>query len=573
MHLVACLWNLNLLPYIAGMNKKYTIGIFADSYPDSGFGHISRCSAVAEGVRTHDGLDVIFLLPSVIESVWEEELKPVRYVELTAAAVSQAVIEHGIDALLVDSYHVSTPFYSELRALVPLIPILPLCDDANDVPLHVHGVVDFNLHASKADYPAELESNSIIGSQFYPVRSSFLQAGRAESLLAESDILLTLGGADPDFQTERVLSLLTEFCTQSITVILGRQFLAIMELKEKFCDHQNITFVENCSNLAPFIAKSNLVINGGGVTLAECIALSTYSAVLGLAENLEKPSRAAEKSGFATYLGLFSNVTDEELNDALQKVIVSIPDTAQLPSIIDGKGASRIAERLYAVAHQYHFDNYSEVSVREEYESSSESDSEFEKVKWGSEESMLFRFSYAQKVIDWSKVSNWCDIGCGTGAFFRTIYSSNPHVEMTGVDLCNDMVEFTQSKACHSAQLDCFVGSFLDFAPSRKFSLVTSVGVLQKCGISLQKSLDKMASLLVPDGILFLTTKNLDWISFSNPDVTPFEGHHWFTLQQLQDAIVRAGMELESIAGLLPAEGRVTPPNEAHSVAITARKI
>ena len=554
------------------MNKKYTIGIFADSYPESGFGHISRCSAIAEGLRAHDGLDVIHLLPGVVEPSWEDELKPVYYVEPNTADIGQAVIEHGVDVLLVDSYHFLPSFYSQLKEHAPLLPVLSLCDEAHNAPQNVYGIIDCNLHANENDYPAELRSSSIIGTTFYPIRSSFLDAGRADSSTSNSDILITFGGADPDFQTERVLSLLSALCSEQLTVIIGRQFLNSRKLKNKFGKLPNVTFVENCSNIAPFIVNAKLVITGGGVTLAECLALSTYAAVLGLADNLEQPSRAAEQAGQATYLGLFSDITDEELYVALRRLVSSIPDMTSLPSLVDGKGASRIAERVYDLAEQYHSDTYNEISVREEYEDSSGSDNEYEKAKWGSEESMLFRFKYAQKAVDWNRVSNWCDIGCGTGAFFRTIYDSNPHVEMTGVDLCNDMVEFAQAKSSSAAQLDCFVGSFLDFVPAKKYSLVTSVGVLQKCGIPLQKAFDKMASLLEDDGVLFLTTKNLDWVSFSDPDITPFEGHHWFTLQQLQEAVARSGMELESIVGLLPAEGKITPPNEAHCVAITARK-
>lgn len=554
------------------MNKKYTIGIFADSYPDSGFGHISRCSAVAEGLRSHDGLDVIHLLPSGVDSSWEYELGDFQYVEPTAADVYQAVQEHGVDVLLVDSYHFLPLFYTQLKEQAPLLPVLSLCDDANDAPTNVHGIIDCNLHASVGDYPVEIRSNSIIGAEFYPIRSSFLDAGRVKSLQGKGAILITFGGADPDLQTERVLSLLSVCCSEQLTVIIGKQFINSSELKNRFSKFPNITFIENCSNIAPFIAKAKLVITGGGVTLAECLALSTYAVVLGLAENLEKSSKAAEHSGQAAYLGLFSDIKDEELSEALQKIVASVPDTTSVPSLVDGKGGRRIAERIYDIALQYHSDTYSEINVREEYEDSSGSQNEFEKAKWGSEESMLFRFKYAQRAIDWNRVSNWCDIGCGTGAFFRTVYDSNPHVEMTGVDLCNDMVEFTQSTNSSSARLDCFVGSFLDFDPLKKYSLVTSVGVLQKCGIPLQKAFDKMASLLDDDGVLFLTTKNLDWEAFSNPDIVPFEGHHWFTLQQLKDAVTRAGMELESIVGLLPAEGKITLPNEAHSVAIMARK-
>lgn len=554
------------------MIKKYTVGIVTDSYPDSGLGHLVRCSAIAEGIRENGVMDVVHLLPSVVEKAWEDDLKLFKYVDPSPTTIVKAATEFEIDLLLVDSYNFSSSFYRQLNDIAPLLPVLSICDDPIALPKHVHGIVDFNLHAREEDYPSEFIENSIIGTQFYPVRSSFLRAGKSNSSAYQSDILITFGGADPDFQTERVLSILAARFSGELAVIVGRYFSNVDNLKETYSSASNIRFIENCSNIAPYIANSNVVITGGGVTLAECSALSTFAIVLGLAENLEKPSLAAEHAGCAKYLGKFFEITDETLAENLYDALTHVPEAAALSSLVDGSGSARIAERLYEVVQRYHADIYNESSVKDEYEESSCASNEFEKVKWGSEESMLFRFEYARDALDWASVSNWCDIGCGTGAFFRTVSDVHSHIEMTGVDLCDDLIYFTHKKIDLPSKLTCFTGSFLDFTPSQKFSLVTSVGVLQKCGISLQKALDKMASLLEDNGVLFFTTKNLDWTLFSTPGVVPFEGHHWFRLQQLKDAVVLAGLEIESIVGLLPAEGKVTSPNEAHSVAIVARK-
>ncbi len=554
------------------MTKKYTVGIVTDSYPDSGLGHLVRCSAIAEGIRENGVMDVVHLLPSVVEKTWEDDLKFFKYVDPSPAAIVKASTALEIDLLLVDSYKFSSSFYRQLKDIAPLLPVLSICDDPVALPKHVHGIVDFNLHTREEDYPPKFKENSVIGTRFYPVRSRFLRAGKSNSPTFHSDILITFGGADPDFQTERILFILTAKFSGEIAVIVGRHFSNVDNLKETYGSASNVRFIENCSNIAPYIANSNVVITGGGVTLAECSALSTFAIVLGLAENLEKPSLAAEHAGSAKYLGQFSEITDETLAESLYDALIHLPEAAALSSLVDGSGSARIAERLYEVVQRYHADIYNESNVKDEYEDSSCASNEFEKVKWGSEKSMLFRFEYAHDALDWASVSNWCDIGCGTGAFFSTISGVHSHIEMTGVDLCDELLDFTRKKIDSPSKLTCFTGSFLDFTPSQKFSLVTSIGVLQKCGISLQKALDKMSSLLKDNGVLFFTTKNLDWALFSNPEVVPFEGHHWFRLQQLKDAVAVAGLEIESIVGLLPAEGKVTSPNEAHSVAIVARK-
>ena len=58
---------------------------------------------------------------------------------------------------------------------------------------------------------------------------------------------------------------------------------------------------------------------------------------------------------------------------------------------------------------------YSKEFIIQEYNQSAEHPEEFRKVKWGSLESMMNRFYLAMNELPFSKMSDWIDVGCGTG--------------------------------------------------------------------------------------------------------------------------------------------------------------
>jgi 2-polyprenyl-3-methyl-5-hydroxy-6-metoxy-1,4-benzoquinol methylase len=133
------------------------------------------------------------------------------------------------------------------------------------------------------------------------------------------------------------------------------------------------------------------------------------------------------------------------------------------------------------------------------------------------------------------------------------------------------MIEYASSKNLKTKNLHFDCKNFLNIRD--QFHLVTAIGVLQKCGISLDLSICKMASLLKPHGQLFITTKNLDWSEFKRDHIHPEQGHKWFTRKELEDAFKLAQLKIIECDGFLPRQdGGRCKYDESHSIFILAKK-
>ncbi len=118
----------------------------------------------------------------------------------------------------------------------------------------------------------------------------------------------------------------------------------------------------------------------------------------------------------------------------------------------------------------------------------------------------------------------------------------------------------------------CFQESdLLNFKPSSKFELITSIGVLQKCGLTPHQYFSKVNSLLLTNGLFFFDTKNADWKEFQR-GATPYGGHKWFTIQELDNAIKSTGFTILECGGFLPREFQVVDKTGSHSIFYLLRK-
>ena len=216
----------------------------------------------------------------------------------------------------------------------------------------------------------------------------------------------------------------------------------------------------------------------------------------------------------------------------------------------------------------------SKEAVAAEYAEASERPSDFEKVKWGSEESMRNRFRLALDVIEWQSVSSWLDVGCGTGAFFTTVEAAGHRFRrLVGVDITDELL-VQAGRASYSSPAAFVPADLEDMPPDlRGFDLVTLVGVLQQCGAPPERALSACVDRLGPGGQLYLTTKNIGWNAFADAGLAPEEGHSWFDYGELADILVSMGVEIDECSGLLPREGRRVPLDESHTLYLVGTRL
>lgn len=211
--------------------------------------------------------------------------------------------------------------------------------------------------------------------------------------------------------------------------------------------------------------------------------------------------------------------------------------------------------------------------VIDAYTRASRNTEEHDKHLWGSSESMVNRFQLALKVLDWQNVRRWLDVGCGAGLLFAIASKANlGSVEMVGVDFTPAMIE--EARRHQDRGHAAFINADLEDLPADLglFEVVTAIGVLQQCSLSLDRALAALAAVTAPGGQLFLDTKNLGWRSFREEGLVPEPQHSWFDWDELRESVTASGFEIVTSGGFLPREGHIVAVEDSHTVFLVAKR-
>lgn len=213
---------------------------------------------------------------------------------------------------------------------------------------------------------------------------------------------------------------------------------------------------------------------------------------------------------------------------------------------------------------------YSRENIAKEYDESSASEAEFEKVKWGSEEGMNNRFDFCIQRLPFSDSARWLDVGSGTGAFQARVLGKYPNILSVGVELSAKLCSYSESRG--DTQKARFINEDFLEMKSDSFDLITCIGVLQKTNFSLNEFFRKAGSLLSQDGILFVDTKNINWSYFKEGYGLPEPSMNWFDFKDLLVSLEKAGLEVLETGGFLPRQGRQVEANDSHTIYLIAQQ-
>lgn len=186
---------------------------------------------------------------------------------------------------------------------------------------------------------------------------------------------------------------------------------------------------------------------------------------------------------------------------------------------------------------------------------------------------MLNRFRLGLRLIDWTAVRKWLDIGCGAGRFFQVAEEAGHRFDLLeGVDITETLITQARSRQFNGpARFETSDLETLADAPAG-IDLVTLIGVLQLCGCPLEAAMRAGTRRLRPGGQVFLTTKHLGWKAFDKEGFSPDPGHSWFTFDDVRHAVEVGGLEIIEAKGFLPAENQIVDLEDSHTLYVHARK-
>ncbi|HET6380851.1 MAG TPA: UDP-2,4-diacetamido-2,4,6-trideoxy-beta-L-altropyranose hydrolase [candidate division Zixibacteria bacterium] len=309
-----------------------------------GIGHLMRCLALAQALR--DGGDSCALLtavdPGSLESDWKREATVLDRIqaEVGSAEDLRATTE-AIDAvrpnwLVLDGYQ----FDRDYIAAVGARTLLLLMDDHGGPTGGAALVLNPNLYAERTMYTAA-NAALLLGPRYAPLRREFVRRRRAEE--PEWDVVVSLGGADPD---RRTLPLIEAFARLGLKgrVVLGPHHQDRDELR-RAAPMAGWDIAEAPADMAAVLAAARVAVVGAGTTTLECLALGVPMVAVRIAANQDLVVRALQASDLADV------VDGRESPQRVAEVVTDLlRDSQRLRrrreaglALVDGRGATRVA--------------------------------------------------------------------------------------------------------------------------------------------------------------------------------------------------------------------------------------
>lgn len=344
--------------------------IRADGNEKIGMGHIMRCLSIAEALR-RQGAEVLFLTADekpvklIEERGFAAKILFTYYDEMEVELPQLLSIFMGDGGsaqqekpkILVDSYFV-TEFY--LRNLGLSAKVI-LMDDEKRAVYPCDGLVNYNIYGKTLGYEEEYPSKTrlFLGCGYMPLREQFRDRSYEVRDKAEH-VLLTTGGGDGCHMAlavaGRLLSEGREKSGLTWHIVCGPYQSDTEELEKLAAGNGMLQIHKNMTDLSELMESCDIAVSAAGSTLYELCSIGVPTVGFYFAENQRKNMEEFGKLTPVMNAGDFS-VYPERVLDFIWKEVEILCGEKELRekislamrSIVDGKGADRLAEELLAM--------------------------------------------------------------------------------------------------------------------------------------------------------------------------------------------------------------------------------
>lgn len=284
-----------------------TISILTEKTPVTGHGHFHRCSALQSAFR-HFGHSC---------SLYLNEFQ--NYTK-------------KVDCVIVDSYNLT---YVEYQQLFTFGNVGVVIDDNCRITYPTACIVNPTLGSEQLQYVDQDKSTLLLGSQYALLRPEFWSLQPKKIAKNISNIFITFGGTN-------VASKFVSDIRNVVNKVFGKKTKIVIA-----------DGTLNAKRMCAIMIESDLTISAAGQTLYELAAVGCPTVAIKIADNQEM-----NISNWCAAQFLDEKITsfDSHLLQNLEKILTNQTYEKRLKqskigsSLVDGKGALRVAERILQYA-------------------------------------------------------------------------------------------------------------------------------------------------------------------------------------------------------------------------------
>lgn len=245
------------------------------------------------------------------------------------------------DILITDSYDVDENYFKETKKIYKQTVYI---DDMNLHYFDVDILINQNINAKDLRYKVNENTKLLLGTKYTMIREEFRNASKKLIKNNVEDILITVGGADPNNVTGKILSYIDKL-NYNFHVVVGPSFYNISELKEYEEKNKNIKLYFN-ANIFELMQKCDVAISACGSTLYELSICGIPTLGIVIADNQINIANKFHNLGIINNLEWYEKIYrdtflfqfDELINNKDMRMRMSKLGK----SLIDGYGVKRI---------------------------------------------------------------------------------------------------------------------------------------------------------------------------------------------------------------------------------------
>jgi UDP-2,4-diacetamido-2,4,6-trideoxy-beta-L-altropyranose hydrolase len=351
-----------------------TLIIRADATSDSGIGHVMRCLALAEVWQAKSG-KVVFI--SHCESEALRRRISAEGIDLISLRKSHPDpfdwnFTKGIldklktrvlrrkPWLVVDGYHFDAEYQKSIKAAG--YKLLWIDDYGHADHYYADLVLNQNISAEPSCYVnRESYTQLLLGPSYALLRREFerWQGWQRETPAMAQKVLVTLGGADPDNVTLKVIQALKQMDVPGLKarIIVGPANPHLEVLEAAVAGDEHLQLVKNAVNMPEFISWADLAICAGGGTFYELAFMQLPSFVIMIAENQKLNVAHLHKLRLCQNISCLHSLEIKEIRNAVRRLIFNDKlrkeMSEKLRRTVDGLGASRIISEILKFGNEH----------------------------------------------------------------------------------------------------------------------------------------------------------------------------------------------------------------------------
>lgn len=332
------------------------IVIRADANTRIGTGHAMRCLALAQTFQ-RKGQAVVFAMAEstpAVESRIRAEGFELTHLDVVPGSLADAgktidcAQAHNASYVVADGYGFDFAFQDHL---VNADQALVLLDDYG----HAGGycadfVLNQNLGASIDCYPRrEPKTRLLLGTRYCLLRNEFLKwrEWRRTIPARANNVLVSLGGSDPDNVTGKVVEALRSVPGVKAVVVVGGSNPHLSSLRASLSDSDaSIKLVVNSPDMPKLMAEADIAVTAGGSTVWEAAFMGLPALTIVLATNQKRVAEQLHNQGATRNLGWCKELTTDEMARMIKILIDDSATRFEMSNrgrkLVDGLGSLRV---------------------------------------------------------------------------------------------------------------------------------------------------------------------------------------------------------------------------------------